>query len=375
MVGAILLGCNDNPTDFDSKAYLNTSSKKTSFMLVSDTPEYTTSLSVGYPRPAPNTLDFTLEANPNLVPAYNSIFKESAIMLPQECYKIEDPTARIAIGTIKSKDIKIEFMKLDSLKEVDEEAVYVLPVTIARASNTEVLESGRSHYYIFKGGALINVAANIEKNYFPVKWGNNALVTGLSELTIESLLYLDTEERDGSDSQIMSVFGIEGHFLIRLGDSFGPGFIQVVKPTGNYPTDAGKRVKAPVEKWFHLAVTISTDGTLSIYIDGELKSTSVTPTSTLNLASTLNGGCFIGYSWNGNRWWPGMISETRLWNKARRADDIKKSMYRVDPESEGLVAYWKFDEGNGTSIKDYTGKNPSLNANKPLTWVEVSLPE
>ena len=46
----------------------------------------------------------------------------------------------------------------------------------------------------------------------------------------------------------------------------------------------------------------------------------------------------------------------------------------MDPKSEGLVAYWKFDEGQGMSITDYASGN-NLTANKDLTWKPLELPE
>ncbi|GLL55309.1 hypothetical protein KUBF_29710 [Bacteroides finegoldii] len=52
----------------------------------------------------------------------------------------------------------------------------------------------------------------------------------------------------------------------------------------------------------------------------------------------------------------------------------KNHFYYVDPKSEGLVAYWKFDEGQGVSITDYANEN-NLTANKDLTWKPLELPE
>ncbi len=43
--------------------------------------------------------------------------------------------------------------------------------------------------------------------------------------------------------------------------------------------------------------------------------------------------------------------------------------------SDGLVAYWKFDEGAGKTIKDQTSYGNDLTVEKELKWVNVSLPE
>ncbi len=291
------------------------------------------------------------------------------MILPSDYYTIPETKARIAKESVRSTDIEIEFKDVNLL---DRDIVYVLPVTIASAG-IELLESARTHYYIFKGGALINWAADIEENSFPVNWGgNSSLVTGMTEVTIEGLLYLRQAERDGSDSHIMTFFGTESSFLIRLGDTFDPGQIMVVKnSSGKYPDNANDRTKAPVGRWFHLAVTHDASNTIRIYIDGELMSTTSAASGTFSLAS----GCYIGKSYNDNRYWPGMIAETRVWNKVRTQEEIAAHIYAVSTDSEGLVAYWKFDEGNGNTITDHSGNNTSVTANSALKWTSVSLPE
>ncbi len=367
MLAVTLFSCGEDYENFDSKAYINSDSKKTSFLIKPDTPNYSASLNVGIPRPAAEEMEFTLKADPSLLSTYNNVFADKAIILPSEYYSMTGTKVKISKESIRSTDIDIAFSKIN---ELDRESVYVLPVTIAD-SKMALLESSRTHYYIFKGGALINWAADIEENKIPITWGNSSLVSGMTQVTIESMLYLRQAERDGSDSHIMTFFGVEGGFLIRLGDTFDPGQIQVVKGAGKYPDNTNDRTKAPVGKWFHLAVTIDASNVIKIYIDGALKSTTNGASGIINLAS----GCFIGRSYNENRYWPGMICETRVWNVARTQEQIAAYMYSVSAESEGLVAYWKFDEGNGNTILDHTANNSAITASAALKWTSVSLPE
>ena len=86
---------------------------------------------------------------------------------------------------------------------------------------------------------------------------------------------------------------------------------------------------------------------------------------------------WIGHSYNRDRWLEGEISECRIWNKVLTADEInaKNHFYLVEPDSEGLVAYWKFDEGTGQTVTDYTGNGNNGMALDPISWVEVALPE
>ena len=54
--------------------------------------------------------------------------------------------------------------------------------------------------------------------------------------------------------------------------------------------------------------------------------------------------------------------------------NAKNHFYKVDAASEGLVAYWKFNEGSGNVITDVTN-GYNLVANSAITWKPVSLPE
>ena len=39
------------------------------------------------------------------------------------------------------------------------------------------------------------------------------------------------------------------------------------------------------------------------------------------------------------------VSELRFWTKARTQNEIANDMYVCDPQSDGLEAYWKMNEG------------------------------
>ena len=50
--------------------------------------------------------------------------------------------------------------------------------------------------------------------------------------------------------------------------------------------------------------------------------------------------------------------------------------YKIDPASDGLVAYWKFDDNTkGKIVKDYTGNGFDLKTEREVNWQSVALPE
>lgn len=65
---------------------------------------------------------------------------------------------------------------------------------------------------------------------------------------------------------------------------------------------------------------------------------------------------FIGRSYDDKRPLQGDVAEARVWSKVRTAKEIWDNMYDVDPQSDGLLGYWKFDTPeDGDVVKDITG--------------------
>lgn len=132
-----------------------------------------------------------------------------------------------------------------------------------------------------------------------------------------------------------------------------------------------------------MAVTFES-GSVKVYLDGVEKCSGNVGTSSVNFGvkhSDESDGkprCFwIGYSYASDRYFDGQISEVRIWNKALTPEEINAPdhFYQVAAASDGLVAYWKFDEGAGKTIKDQTSYGNDLTVEKELKWVNVSLPE
>ena len=81
--------------------------------------------------------------------------------------------------------------------------------------------------------------------------------------------------------------------------------------------------------------------------------------------------CFwIGYSYDDKRSFDGMMGEIRVWNKVLTAEEInaKDHFYKIDPASEGLVSYWKFNDNN---TKDRSSRTIRATAS---TWKRRTMP-
>ena len=257
--------------------------------------------------------------------------------------------------------------------------------------------------------ALITWAADMTGNRLFPKWdgtgGGIAKNNDLTEATLECMVkFNDFSKSDGS---IYTIMGIEGYFLLRMGDVGNPlTRLQVATCAGNYnvPFDC------QANTWYHLAV-VWKDRYAYVYFNGELKGTSqqfpvrkyvqwpvynyvyLEPLALSPAWSYEPDGnrCFwMGYSYDGNRDTRGLMTEIRLWNRALTAEEINapNHFYEVDPASEGLFSYWKFTEGEGATVADKTANGNTLygetnvrkqgNDNKGddgISWVEVALPD
>lgn len=127
-------------------------------------------------------------------------------------------------------------------------------------------------------------------------------------------------------------------------------------------------------KWQHLAVTY--DGTkITIYVNGAFAgSKDLVVKSEFKQAGWFGGSVSGGDGGHGtdDSWWSGckiLCTEARIWSVCRTEAQIQNNMTTVSPSSEGLEAYWRFNEGSGTTFEDCTGHGHTLTTTKNPTWI------
>ena len=105
-------------------------------------------------------------------------------------------------------------------------------------------------------------------------------------------------------------------------------------------------------KWYHVALVCTGDGNLITYINGaEVLRENKPDYGTVNYLEKAFFGA-ASKTWHTNSY---CYSEVRFWSVARTKSQIADNMYAVNPQSEGLEAYWKCNEGEGTVLHDATG--------------------
>ena len=270
LVGAgALVSCQDDTEHFDNKIY-NTAEQTSTVFVEEEADSYVRTLQAQLAMPADSDISFAYVADPEQVEWYNTAYSDSAGMLPADYYEIPDPEAMIPAGETASSEVEIRFRNLLSL---DKTQVYVLPVSIDGA-DVATLASRRTVYFVVKEASLINVVANLRENAVSVEWKNPDPLRNLRSLTAEALVKVD-EFADGRGSNISTLMGVEGHFLLRFGDTAPNNQLQVVgRPAGTTVdeklTSSDWTVKTG--RWTHIAVTYDSDThEVNVYIDGVKK--------------------------------------------------------------------------------------------------------
>ncbi len=368
-------GCqetDDNEQHYDNKLFISASSFTENVLFKTGDTNVEAGIKVAIAKPVGHEIKVTMAAAPELLATYKlAYYNDDAVILPEEHYSIPETTISIVPGSVVSPTLPIKFINTG---ELDLNTIYVLPVTIKSVEGIDILQSAKTYYYVFQGASLINVVCNISRNRAYPDFNNDPQFNNLTQNTLEILF-----KATSFPNTLNTLMGIEGSYLLRLGDAGVPSNQLQVATSGGNCSNADLQFESG--KWYHVAVTFDR-GAIKIYVNGAEKlSASVSKTSVSLGAQHTNeedgSRCFwVGYSYSSDRYFDGVVSEARIWNRALSAEEIQATnhFYTVDPASEGLIAYWKFNEGSGTLAKDYSANGYDLTIENEPKWETVALP-
>src|SRR5262249_23416072 len=150
----------------------------------------------------------------------------------------------------------------------------------------------------------------------------------------------------GWTMQINSTTGLE--FISRVGQSVSSGFVPALN------------------RWYHLAVSYDrAAGQIQFLAGGQV----VYKTSfTGDIRDTSGEPLYVGFNPScGDDYSRGMIDELRIWNVARTPAQIQANMNQTIAPQSGLVGYWRFNEGSGTTAADLAGAS-NFTLGTSQTW-------
>lgn len=381
-----LAGC-DNGAEFSDKVFVTGTLQSSNIRFLVDG-QSSIGITVSSSAKVSAPVTMKLDAAPELLDAYNTKMGRNYQLPPADAYSIEGGNVTIPTGQTLSSAIKLT---ADGSK-LQEGVAYCLPVSISNVEgDLSVLESSKTAYVVFN--KVINIkAANLgRRGGFDIKgfWGEGSPVEALGQMTLEmKVLPVSFPNDPRSANGISSLCGCEENFLFRFGDGAGNpcNKLQFVKGsigTASHP-DKKDHYESWVEKnfetghWLHFAAVY--DGQyLRIYLDGEqIHFTETKNGGTINLSMAYDGhawdkdGFAIGRSAGYARYFDGYVSECRVWNVARTTEQLENGICYVDPTSEGLIGYWRFNgetQEDGT-VLDETGHGYNATPFGTVTYVD-----
>lgn len=295
-------------------------------------------------------LTVEMEVRKDLVEYYNRTYKKNYELLPESTYEIENKSLSIQNGKYASSEgLRL---KIISREELQEGVTYLLPISIGHISNKElaIIEGART-IYVVVNQIIITQAAdlNARGRYYKVDFRTPSKydTKALKSITFEARIRC--KQIGIKDKWCFSVMGLEENLCVRLGGSKDDGY----KVSFSGGTDYSSNDMIPNDKWVHVACVYDGDAKKKItYVNGVYSGEMVDDRASWGGVCDLTyayghdkNACFyIGQSASDDRYLEGYVSEVRVWGVARTAAELQNNVCWVDPLTEGLIAYWRFNE-------------------------------
>lgn len=384
-VAFLATGCksddyDDGSTPLGNAAFIDAAetSPDAAVVIKKDLQSFTREFSVKLVSPAPAEAEIAFRVDEGAVGTYNRRHGTSYELLPEAHYHFSAEAVHVGAGKAVSEPVEIRFT---GLEEMELDKTWLLPVRIASTPDgIGLLQGSETAWFVVKRSSAITTAADLTDCYMWIPSYENAAgwaaIEGFTGITFEALVNIHdfthkTPTNPIYDSSVSTVMGTEQWLLMRVGDSSYPRQQIQMNIGGAYWPANGRDFMVPSitldpGEWYHLAFTWDLAEAMGrLYVNGKLAYE--TPVAweeeTFDLNCLKTGGFddtgrrfFIGYSYDPDRPLCGLVSEVRVWSKARTQEEIFRDMYEVkEPETlPELRGYWKFDEGRGNEVTDHS---------------------
>lgn len=321
----------------------------------------------------------TFEVDTAAVATYNAEHRTSYFVVPEAAIEVTGLSTVINAGSSASTPVSVKVISTSPLLDGRS---YLIPLsikTIEGGGDVSVLESSRTIFLriariiSFPSLSMNNATAGTTGS--PGTRGRinaSAMFTAtppamLANFTLEikNLVYAFRGGDGNSNPQpiqtLLSWSNLtEGSSIgLRYGELGNPNnSLQLIGALGSafaYGFNANQ--------WY--TISIAYDGSKAVmYVDG-VKAAEVSGSMVMEF-SRLN----LGQNWGGydtRQYFNGRISECRVWSRALTASEIKLNLCGADPNANGLLAYWKFNEGTGSIFHN----SSSEGAKYDMDWSNV----
>jgi RHS repeat-associated protein len=118
--------------------------------------------------------------------------------------------------------------------------------------------------------------------------------------------------------------------------------------------------------WLHLAAVLDPTAGMQLYVNGQLKSTASTSLRRTSTATATFSSATSSFN--------GQLDEVRLWNIALTPTQIQANAGQsIADNTPGLISYYHFDEGTGTTVTDSISSKTSTLTNG-TAWAGINAP-
>ncbi len=388
LLGALLcLSACDQGPDFSDAIYITGTLNSTNIRFNVDG-QQSIGLTVSASDKADADITVTMGIMTELLDSYNASTGRNCQLPPEGSYSLDGTEVVIEGGQTLSSSVSLTA----NSESLEEGVSYCIPISITNVSGSDmrVLEASRTAYILLTKVVTVKAAYLARQGGFDVpSFGeDNSPVSALSQMTLEMKVYpVSFPSTASSANGISSLVGCEENFLFRFGDGAGnpTNRLQMAKASIGSATHPDEKdhyefwIDQDFEtgQWLHFAAVYNGQY-LYVYLDGEqVHMTEVNNGGTINLSMSYDGNSWndtfaIGRSAGYARYFDGYISECRVWNVARSQSELQDGVCYVDPTTDGLIAYWRFDgevQDDGT-VLDMTGHGYNAVPFGTVTYVD-----
>lgn len=318
--------------------------------------------------PAKSSAKFEVKIDQAALDKYNAENFTTYKVLPADGYTISANEVAVNAGQIFSNAVSLMINPFTEEQKKNAEK-FALPLKlVSKDGKQSVLNSGESVIYLLD--KVVRQAVPTYSAYNPIQFNMNDDFNAL-QWTVEFCVNIDklgTKVGEMNNQQLFSGWGKDGgEIFTRFGDAPIEGNRMNIKTQGS---QMNSNMQFAINTWYHIAI-VCTGTSLSLYVNGNLDNTVAMPGKVVNITK--------------NNWHAGnsdderftylkgnvMMSEIRVWTKALSQPQIANNMYAADPNSEGLYAYFKMDEGSGNSFSDVRKNGNTALVPQPLLYRDI----
>jgi uncharacterized protein len=175
-------------------------------------------------------------------------------------------------------------------------------------------------------------------------------------------------------------YGTRNVFFARSSERYSDNFEFGISETGSLDIFIDETVSKGIKTFgngeltigeWHFFAIVFNSGEITVYLDNRVYTDSLRGSSLNKATSSVTLGATV----HKQVYFKGQLANISVWNYPCTQEQIQtQHCGLIVGDEEGLVAYWKLDDGQGTTVKNRIGKSYQGNFRGNPTWELVQIP-